>query len=670
MKKIFCIIAAIIALLPPTPGAAHAEEVEEQYMELAPVVVTARGVPSLVSKTPGGIGVADEEDIAATAKSSVADALSRISGVSAGGESPWGRDISVRGLGGSSVVVLIDGMRVNTATDVNARLGFINPQDVERIEVLKGPVSSLYGSGSTGGVINVITKKGAFLDAPEIYGELSNTYSTNTEGTDSYAAATYGDQRFWITASGAHRGHEDYRDGDGTTITNSEFEDTQGRVAMGVKWNEDLTSRLQVMALEANEVGIPGGSSTMPQNAPITYPRTGNILVGLDNGWDVNGEYLRRLELKAYTMRNDRRVRIENPNPAVNQISTQAEHETWGGDLRAMVEAGAHSIVTGVEAWNWHMQSDRRRHFKTRGVAYDDPIPNTAMLSMGAFAEDDWELSPELTANIGARADRVKVSCNDSTQIEENSETDVNWNAHLGLTHDLPGAWSHSIIGATSFRSADVMERYKYINLGGGKTLEGNAGLSPEKSWFAEYGLRHYGDTVYASASAFVNMVRDLITEKQASANVTKLDNVGKARLLGFELEGEWQFAPQWSLYGEAAYIDGRDLKADEPLGAIAPLNGKAGIRHDYDCGLWWRAEMDWATSKKKVPQGVDQTAGWATANLAAGLELEKGRFTHEFIVRLDNLLDRRYINHLANSRGIELAEPGFNAALTYTLGF
>lgn len=56
-------------------------------------------------------------------------------------------------------MVLIDGMRINTATEINARLGFINPMDVERVEVLKGPVSSLYGSGSTGGVINVITKK-------------------------------------------------------------------------------------------------------------------------------------------------------------------------------------------------------------------------------------------------------------------------------------------------------------------------------------------------------------------------------------------------------------------------------------------------------------------------------------------------------------------------------
>ncbi|WP_461211104.1 TonB-dependent receptor plug domain-containing protein [Desulfocurvus sp. DL9XJH121] len=636
---------------------------------LEPVIVTARGMNSTLSSTPGGVGVADREDILLSSHASVADALGRVSGVSAGGESAWGRDVIIRGLGTSSVVVLIDGMRVNTATDLNARLGFINPQDVERVEVLKGPISALYGSGSTGGVVNIITKKGSFRDESQVHGEVSNTFSTNTEGWDGYARGAFEGERLWVMVSGGRRAHDDYRGGEGETVANSDYQDNQARLSAGFRWTDDVRTEMQLMVVEAHEVGIPGGSSTMPKTAPVSYPRTGNVLVGLHNVWDADAGILTRLELDGYMMRNDRRARIEQPTAAVREISTQAEHETWGGNLRGIFEMGEHTLVAGAEAWNWRMASDRRKN-TLAGIVYDDPIPNASMLSMGVYAEDDWAVAPDWTLNAGARADQVETSCRDSSAQEENTETDTNWNAHLGLTWEFAEHWTQSLIGASSFRSADIMERYKHITLGGGKTLEGNPALDPEKSWFAEYSLRYADETLRASANVFGNWVTDLITEEQTSPTVTTMANVGTARILGLELDAHWRFAPCWSLYGNVAFLHGEDTEKDQPLRTIPPVNGTAGLRFDADNGFWTLAEAQWATCKKVVPDDMEPMDGWMTANLAAGLTLPSGRFSHEFALRLSNLLDKRYVNYLANSRGIELVAPGSNAAFTYTLGF
>jgi len=134
------------------------------------VLVTARGIPSPASKTPGSVGVVTAEDIRESGPVSVADALARIPGVTKTGDSAWGADVSIRGLGRDQVVVLIDGVRVNTTTDINGRLGVVNQNDIERIEVLKGPISALYGSGSIGGVVNIITKKGRFTKEGELHG--------------------------------------------------------------------------------------------------------------------------------------------------------------------------------------------------------------------------------------------------------------------------------------------------------------------------------------------------------------------------------------------------------------------------------------------------------------------------------------------------------------------
>ncbi|MDR1490914.1 MAG: TonB-dependent receptor plug domain-containing protein, partial [Desulfovibrio sp.] len=178
MKRIFTFVLALGMIACP---ARFAHSKDEAYM-LDPITVTARGYAASQSETPGSVGVVDERDISLAPKGSIVDSLQRVPGITRTGDSPWGQDISIRGLSGPSVIILLNGKRINTATDMNARLGFINPADVERIEVLKGPVSALYGSGSTGGVVNIITRKAKFTDEIEAHGKLSGSGSTNPGG--------------------------------------------------------------------------------------------------------------------------------------------------------------------------------------------------------------------------------------------------------------------------------------------------------------------------------------------------------------------------------------------------------------------------------------------------------------------------------------------------------
>ena len=104
--------------------------------------------------------------------------------------------------------------------------------------------------------------------------------------------------------------------------------------------------------------------------------------------------------------------------------------------------------------------------------------------------------------------------------------------------------------------------------------------------------LVHYaGRTLDADLSAYANFVDDLIVSAPVSPTLYRMDNVSSAEIYGAEAAGQWQFASGWELFGNAAYVRGRDVGAGEPLRFIPPLNGLAGLRQTLENGFWWSGE-------------------------------------------------------------------------------
>ncbi len=648
------------------------QSADEAQSMLEPTIVTARGVATLLSNTPGGVGIVEQDDVELSPQASLADAAARIPGVSRAGESPWGQDINIRGFRGNSIIFLIDGKRVNTATETNGQFGFFQPYDVERIEVLKGPISSLYGSGSIGGVVNIITKKPAYTLDGEIHGEAKQNITTNPFGSDSYGRLAYSTEKFWVQLSGGRRGHEDYFGGDSTHMSNSQFEDAQGRIAAGFKWFDSLETELNAYYIEGNEIGIPGGTSTMPQTAEVTYPRTSNAMVAVDTTWAPKGMVLSDLLLSLYFMSNDRRVVIDKlpESMPIASVRPRADHETLGGKLQGMFALGEHTLVTGVDAWQWHMNSSRGRLLKNGNIMSDKPTPNSYQQSFGVFAEDDWKLGPDWNVNLGARLDLINLENDPYDTVEEDDKSYTAWNAHAGLTWRMTDEWSSNIIVASSYRAPDIMDRFKNISLGGGLVLTGNPDLDPETSYYAEAGLRYASGPFDASLQVYGNLVKDYITEEQVTDTAFTMENIGEAQIYGTELSLDYYFLDSLKGYASVAASYGRDENAGEPLRSIPPVNGLVGLRYEHGNGFWTYLENHWALEQDETPEGVDDTDGWAIVNAAAGYSFDLWGLENEVSLRVDNVFDEKYKNHLANARGMELYEPGINAVFLYSLAF
>lgn len=696
MKKIrarLVLLAAVVLVSALGAGAAWADAgpTEKDRQEkpkafLDKTVVTARGVESSISQTPGGIGVVEAEEIAIDQPISLSDQLSRIPGVGTSSDSAWGSSVNIRGMGRGSLVYNIDGARVNTATQINAQFGTLDPNEIERVEVLKGPISALYGSGSIGGVVNVITRKGEYTSEPTMRSYLTGSYTSNLDGFNTYANTSYNSPDFWIYGSASYRDHDSYEAGDGEEIANSQFRDHQAKLRVGVKWLKG-ESDFQVQFHEGENIGIPGtGVAPLPAAADVTYPRTNRTLLSFDHKIEDINEYFKESAIKVYYQSIDRRVRIDNFPAAspVKMITPKADHETWGAKWQNVFNLGSHQVVAGLDLWNWSLDSARTKYLANGLTIEDKPLPNADYLSGGAFAEDNWILGKGWSLNYGGRLDYISVSNDDNylytkppspkaaNPLITPSQTrdDLSWNMHAGLTWNFMPDWSMSLLTASAYRAASMEERFSYITLGSGAEKRGNPDLEPERSLFLEYGLHYDRKNLGLSASAYANFLRDLISEQIISPTLVQYENVDEALIWGGELEGYWMVLPGARLYATLAYCRGEDTENNEYLPFIPPLNGLAGLRYDHDSGLWARMEIHWASDQDQTPSSVETTDGWQTVGLRLGYRFDIKQTRQELVLGVENVFDEDYRDYLSTSRGIELKDPGFNFLAVYRLWF
>jgi hemoglobin/transferrin/lactoferrin receptor protein len=658
------------AFLPPLRGTAASTNLEA-------VVVSARGYATALSDTPGGVGYVDERIVFEDQPASVPDLSKHLSGVSKNSDSAWGSDINIRGLSRDSVVVLVDGTRLETANAINARLGMIDPTVIERVEVLKGPVSSLYGSGTIGGVVNIITKGGGFREKEELTGGFSTGWKSNPEGFSSSLWGGWSSVNDYLYAIQTYRDFDSCEDGDGDTVRNSQFRDRQTTVKAGHRLNDNHSVEAQVQYYEGENIGIPGGNDQLPSaGQEVTYPVSRRGLIDLSYIWTPSTGNLEESRVKLYYHFNHRRVRIDHFPAAtpVAEVRPHADHDTLGGQWQNRIQLENHTLVAGIDIWRRTLESDRDRELKNGKIISDKPLPDSSFLSAGGFGEDSWSVSDRLTLNYGARADWINVE-NDSEpgRWDDENEEDVSWNAHLGAVYDLSDQLSAKAILSSGYRAPSLEERYSVISLAGAGTRYGDPELDPETSIFTEWGLDWNSENLSASASVFLNELDDMIVVEDIAGTADQTyANVSEAEIFGAEFSADWRILETLSIYGNFSYLNGRDTETNDDLPGIAPINGLVGLRTEQSNGLWASLETEFAAEQDQTPGGTDETAGWQTVNARAGYDFTAARTKQTVYVGVDNLFDESYSNYLSSDRSgsVVLYEPGRSFSIGWQVEF
>ena len=651
-------------------------------ISLGEVIVTSTKKGKLEREESLPIEIISKNELEILPSQTISDVLRNEPGLSLARDGIWLTHINIRGLSRQNIVTLIDGSRIETATNIAAGMSLIDVDDIDRIEVIKGAASSLYGTGATGGVVNIQTSIPAYSDQFQFTGSVLSSYNSVNEGAKGNLSLSASQKNWYAKVNGTLRNAGNANTPDGI-LENSQYRDNNVSASLGIMPTENHELKLNYQRFSATDVGIPGGNP-IPANAKASYPSELRELYNVEYKIHNLFPSLMTLNLKYFHQLVERRVEIiPNPNASVN---TSADHNTNGFQIQSdWYLSDNNRMIFGVDGWQREYQGSRTRYVKPKDqYVIDSPVPNSIYKSLGFFAQDEFSLfNKKLNITLGARYDFINVSNeqtnnpnyiivggnrNDNPPIIPNAsyaaseDNDKSWSANFGLLYNATKEIDLTLNLAHAFRSPTLEERYQYIDLGGTVYL-GNPFLEPEKNNSVDLGFRYWSDLFSLKTNFFFNSFTDLVADQFDNVDsLYRKQNIGEANLYGFEVSAELNPIDKVVIYATASYVRGEDTGNRVSLAEIPPINGIIGMRSPVAELLNVDVNMSYAGDQNNTAVGEKATAGYAVFNLFVNsLPINLGFTELQLFAGIENIFDRAYRNHLSTNRGIIALEPGRN---------
>lgn len=501
-------------------GTALAAENVPEYV-LDTMVVTATRTPVEAFKANANVNVITNKEIKERHYQDLSEALRMVPGVYIGNYAPAGYDNSnnLKINGADEIVVLIDGVKVNNVSNKFSAVMLKNMENVERIEVLKGSASTLYGSDAKGGVINIITKR---LEKITTYFRVDGGSNSVTN----YYMGQSGKEKDWTWDANVSRNLSgDFKDGNGvTTPSSSKSTSTNFKVSKKLSDKHELTATYDSYKADYRYTALwePALKKGKVDNSNYKFilnsnfdDNTSNILsfINLDNDTNFNN-YKTKVNTKRIT----------------DQLSTQI---------------GNHLLTAGFE-----FSHDKVLSFEGK-----------KLINRAYFLQDQYDITEQLKLTAGVRRD-------DNSGFGKHTTPSAN----LGYTFNKDRtnvyvSYSEYFIppSPTNLWSA------KY----------GNPNIKPESGNTKEIGLNHkFDDSLVLSAHAFKRYSENRIG---FAKHLGKYANVGDERAHGWDIQLKKQFNPQVSSYVAYTHttVDATEQRAKNVDGYVPKGSWDIGI--DYD---------------------------------------------------------------------------------------
>jgi outer membrane cobalamin receptor len=562
------------------------------------VVVTATKTEMELSDVPQATSVITREEILKTPDRSVAEIIQRTAGVEVSQYGPTGAVSlpKIRGSESEQVLILLNGRRINDAQSGKFDLSNlpVAKEDIERIEILRGAASALYGADAMGGVINVITRTPSqvpYTRASASYGRYG-TYEYSLFHQRKVGAFAYG-----VSLSKEQsQGYRENSDADKWTVG--------GEIGYALTPQSEVKVSARMIQ---KEIGVPG-SVTFPD--PDDRQKDQNTLLDLS----YQGKITSQLTLGFKGFHNQYRRTFD---PGTQGFSTGSPflHKNYatGGELQTTYARGeTHLISGGAEFIQDRVNSSAIGvHEASRGAVY---------------LQDEMEIARILTATIGLRYD--------SHSIYKDQ-----FNPRAGAVLRLPGDTRLRASIARSFRAPTFDDLFWPEDA----YTAGNPNLQPEKAWSYELGgEKKFGDRAVLKAAGFYRRVEDLIIWQMGSDFKFRPSNVKTAEIWGVETEMVFHPFKGLTIPFNYTYLYPRETSTGEPIIFKPKHTANAGVEYVTPFGLKTSLRGRYVQFYVNETTALNRDYFVADVKLAYELKVYQN-LKGEAFLSLTNVLDRDY---------------------------
>ena len=632
---------------------------------------------------------------------SIADALTAAPGVSKRSFGPGSGRPIVRGFDGDRVLVMQDGVRTGDLSSQSGDHGVsIDAASLDRLEVVKGPATLLFGSNAIGGVVNAISPQDAFRVSPFVgsLGGLTFDAGSADRSAGANGSIQYGAGGWTVWAGGGARRSGDYRTPD-ATIDNSASELQNGRAGFGYVGNRLFFSA--GVTAENSRFGIPfaglfhghGDEEHEGEDHDDTEEDLDEQVVDVDIDTrrisfradagvrNLSNAFIDTARLTlSYTDYGHKELEIED---GLEAVGTRFSNDTL--TLRGELEQKRVGRLTGRMGAEYF-------HRDFSAVGEEALAPPTKQQTLAAFVYEEADFG-RLRLQFGARAERTSYDVGVRPDIEghghdededqgdedEHEPPAVRDRAFTALSGSFGMHASLSpttavvmnLSGAT--RAPALEELYNFGPHVGSLAFEvGNPDLTIERTLGVDVSLRRRAQRVQGELNAFAYNISNFVFLDVTDEVVDGLREAeflqADARFIGAEIAGSADLHQYLHVHGSASYVRATLTGPGEALPRIPPLSARLEIDVPVG-GLKFGPEFVFTAAQNRVFRNETRTPGSTVINLGASYLLARGHATHTVALKAYNLTNETWRLHTSFIKDLA-PEIGRGVKLTYSVRF
>ncbi|MBR9914443.1 MAG: TonB-dependent receptor [Algicola sp.] len=563
------------------------------------------------------------------------------------------------------------------------------PEEISKIEIIKGPYTVRYGA-TFGGIINLVSQKPNY-SKNGWHGKVSAGYETNGQAFVNMFQLQYSQKSYDIVGNIGYRNFDNYEDGDGVEIP-SAFKSSDYGLKIG--YNLSDQQRLQLHWRQSF------GRDVLHAGLPMDTAYDNSSILSLDYKFSELGPKIKNLSAKAYYSYVDHLMNnYDRPSFMMMEANSAVNSTTAGGKIELHWQPNANiNVFTGVDAFLISRDGSRNRLIKIMNgnllptpMSFTDKVWQDAYINdYGVFTEAKWHLGSRALLTTGFRYDQINSDIKDPetdfAQLYNLKErTEHNFSGTISLKKSLSNQFIVELAYGRGVRSANMIERYINHFTVGSDPYEyiGNPNLKAEVNNQFEIGFSgnnrkrnfRYGASFYYSRfeNYIVGVVDESLNRKfmpMAEPRHPKVfRNLNNSYKTGFELMSHIDFLKDYYVKAALAYVYSKNNDLKESLPLTPPFNSvfTVGMKRPH---YWANIQYNVTSPQNHIAESFGETTtdGYDTLDLRVGIlplnHLSLG-------IAALNIFDESYNNHLnfnftnqADFGRQPITEPGRNFSM------